>query len=248
MPALWDHEFYIYNADLMLLRGNGHGNVLVRLVEEKTYIVDNNSNPKALADQFPQFHFIIGASLSEEAENLDGVLFSKIPPGGFPNLFVLDVTNNPPPLSIHVHRVSPALRAVFNEIPPLSQDSPENRKSREDKAASFEKQLKPLRNRSLASINSEVDALLPCCRGNWQKSSSAAELLMACYLLSSKPADRERLIRKGYFNLRGDSTILFESLLFGFSIVSEDKDVQWMAKRAGLEATTRNKLTIITGA
>jgi hypothetical protein len=49
-------------------------------------------------------------------------------------------------------------------------------------------------------------------------------------------------MRPGYINQRGDPMLIAEALLFGFSIVSADADVRWMAKRAGVEVRTSAKL------
>lgn len=239
-PTLRDHEFYIYDLNLNLLRGNGDGNLIDRLRATKTFLVDTNSGPKRLATEFPQFNFVIGATHCEEIENLEGVLFKKVPPDGFPNLYVTEITAVPS-LQIGFHRVSPAYRAVLKPIPTLSNNSPEHRRDLERAAASFRGQLEKHLKRPLMAINLLLDAALPQCRNNYHLTGHVAALVMACYILS-EPREAARLLKATYLNQRGDPMIIAEAFLYGFSIVSEDGDVAWMAKRAGVEVTTHAKL------
>lgn len=239
-PTLQDHEFYIYDLNLNLRGGNGHGNLIDRLRASKTYLVDTNSGPKRLAAEFPQFNFVIGATHCEEIENLEGVLFKRIPPDGFPNLFTTEISPVPSP-HIGFHRVSPAYRAVLKTIPTLSDNSSEHRRDLDRTAASFRAQLNAHLKRPLATINHLIDAGLPHCRGNFTLSGTLAVLTMACYVLTEK-REAARLLKEDYTNQRGDPMIIAEALLYGFSIVSEDGDVAWMGKRAGVEVTTRAKL------
>ena len=239
-PPFEDHEFYIYDLSLNLLGGNGHGNLLERLRESKSYLVDTNSGAKRLATDFPQLNFVIGATHCEETENLEGVLFSKIPSGGFPNLFVTEIAAKPRP-HIGFHRVSSAYRAVLNTIPSLSQNSPEHRKDLERTAASFRAQLNAHLTRPLDAINHLLDTALPLCRNSFQLSGNVATLTMACYILTEK-RETARLLKSSYINQRGDPMLIAEALLYGFSIVSEDGDVAWMGRRAGIKVTTHAQL------
>lgn len=241
IPSLTKHEFYIYDLELNLRGGNGAGDLLARLRATKTYLVDTNSSPKRLAGLFPQLNFVIGATHCEEAENLDGVLFSNIPPEGFPNLFVTEISPTPKP-HIGFHRVSPHYRAVLNQIPPLSKNSAQHQKDRESAAAAFRRRVDQHLSRSPATIQSLLNAILPSCLNNYTLSARAAELLLAAYVQQSRAADAARLLRPNYLNLRGDPMLIAEALLYGFSIVSEDSDVQWMAKRAGVELATPSEL------
>lgn len=91
-------------------------------------------------------------------------------------------------------------------------------------------------------INLLLDAALPQCQNNYHLTGHVAALVMACYILS-EPREASRLLKANYLNQRGDPMIIAEALLYGFPIVSEDGDVAWMRKRAGVEVTTRAKLT-----
>lgn len=95
--------------------------------------------------------------------------------------------------------------------------------------------------RPLRAINQLLDVTLPQCRNNYHMTGHVAVVVMACYILS-EPREAARLLRANYLNQRGDPMIIAEALLYGFSIVSEDGDVDWMAKRAGVEVTTHAKL------
>ena len=203
--------------------------------------MDTNSGAKRLAADFPQINFVIGATHCEETENLEGVLFKRIPPEGFPNLFVTEITAVPSP-HIGFHRVSPAYRAVLKPIPTLTDNSPEHRQDLQRMAGSFRRELDKHLKHPLGAVNLLLDAALPQCRNNYHLTGHVAALVMACYILS-KPREASRLLKANYLNQRGDPMIIAEALLYGFSIVSEDGDVAWMGRRAGVEVTTRAKLT-----
>jgi hypothetical protein len=111
IAAILRHDFFVYDGALSFCWSPSGENVLERLRCSRTYLVDNNVSWKPLAQSHPNVNFVLGCTMAEEANDLHGVLFSRMPSGGYANAFVVTLT------------VTDQVRVVFNRLDERYQDA-----------------------------------------------------------------------------------------------------------------------------
>jgi hypothetical protein len=233
--ALLNHDFYTYHLNLRFKWSPAGVDILPRLRGTKTYIVDNNISWKQLAAVHPDVNFVLGCTVSEEAENLDGVLFSKLPPNGYLNVYSLDLFPNID--TIVFNRVDANYRnAVFERsIPTLSNTTPEYRADQVLASVALRSEICQSLCRNPEDLKRELESSLPNCLGSYEQAYHAAVMCTALYFHSISLTLRKNKLDPNYIQLPGDTRLIAEALLFGFSILSNDqRDVHAMGKISGI--------------
>jgi len=240
MPALHDHEFYVYNLELEYLAGFCGVNILDRLQASETFLVDTNASWKPLAQCRADLNFVLGCTIKEEADNIQGVLFSDMPDQGFSNAFSV-TTNQGNGQGVVFNRIEPNFRACFSrEIPRLPNTSAEHRAAQILAATSFRQHLSPYLDFNSEQLHGRLNQLSCRCLANYFNSGETAVIATAIYLQSCSQALRARKLDPGYLNFPGDSRLIAEALYFGFSIFSEDvRDVHELATILGIAVRKR---------
>jgi hypothetical protein len=233
MRALQTHEFYVYDLNLGFKWSTTGENLILRLRSTPTYLVDNNISWKKRALAHPEVNFIVGCTLCEEAENLEAVLFSKLPAHGYPNVFAVD--RIPQARELHVfHRIDENYKkARFDgAIPLLSRTSAEHRADRVLAAALIRIQIESYLGVAPEELRRILAVHVAQCPGNLEHAGMAAVIATALYF-QQLSADRLRT-KIGKLHLPGDSRLIAEALLYGCGVLSDDKDVRTMARIAGV--------------
>ena len=244
MPTVKDHDFAIYDLHLSFCGGSKGNDLLHEISSSTAYVVDNNVAWKRLASTSPDTVFVLGATIEHEADNLQGVLFGRRSgTAEFPNVFALGLEPSEKGIRLVIHRVDESFIVCFKgPLPRLEEMS-------EAEVATFNCPAKRdhLRRvvyaqmqRSLSALDSEIAAVLPLCRFDYQKSCLAAELIYARFLLSLGKAESQKERKKfleNHPNLFGDTRLIQEALVLGVGIVTCDvRDVVNMAAIARVTA------------
>lgn len=244
MRALDAHEFSVYDLKLQILFSGKECDILKSLPRESTYLVDNNVSWKKLAAAYPNLNFVLGCTVSEEAENLQGVLFSNFPHGGYSNVFTLDLVPKRRE-TVVFHRLDTFYQkaCLSGPIPALSQDSAEHFADRVLAANSLRQHLDQFLDRDPMVLQRAITDDLSNCSGNFSIAGNVAGMVTARFLQSLSPQLRAQKLDPAYLNLPGDTRLIAEALFFGFAILSHDeRDVHAMAKMAKVSVTTSDRL------
>lgn len=242
-PSLSEHEYYVYRPNLTFLAGFRGIDILERLRATETFIVDNNLPWKRVAAIHTMKNFVLGCTISEEAENLQGMLFTDMPSNGYSNVYSVKAIYGPKP-GVLFDRIEPSYAACFAKaIPPLSSTSPEHQQARQLAAASFRTHLAPFLAQGEEQLQGRLSEILKKCLNDYFVSAEAAVVITARHLKGCNERIRARKLDPCYLNLPGDSRLIAEALYYGFSILSNDVgDVHAMAAMAGISVRGDSEL------
>jgi hypothetical protein len=235
--AVLNHYIFVYDLNLRMLWSSNGTDVLSHLRASLTYLLDNNVSWKQLAPRRRDMNFVLGCTLAEEAENLEGVFYSRMPIGGHPNVFAIDMSPKARPLVVF-HRLDEDMKVRLPiAIPALSQTSPDHQADRHLAADSLRTQVQQFLKVDNAVLKTKLSVSLPVCRGDYLTSGLVAAMAMALYLQSLPKNAAKSKLDPNYTNFPGDTRLIAESLYYGFSILSTDiRDVHAMARLVSVAA------------
>lgn len=245
MPTIAsDLDVAVYDFRLNFLAGTHGRDHLSVFPDGRTYLVGDNSPLKPLARARVSDVFVIGATLAGEANDLHGVIFSDIPPGGWPNVFSLET--NWAKERVEIRRLTSGYRQFLRHaIPTLGGGNTAFTEERSRTAELFRSRIALHDSAQSTALQEQLAGLLPSCRRSWPRSIEAAEL---AYVLHRRRLPTLKAARKfAATNVAGDSRLIAEALFTGFAIVSADEtDVHAMAALTGLKVVSHYQLLPVT--
>lgn len=240
LQALLQHDFSVYDGELNF-KGSPSGRDILRdLRRSRTYLVDNNISWKALAQDHQDVNFVIGATVSEEANDLQGVLFSRMPTGGYANAFSVDLNVIGTP-RVAFNRLDERYQAaVFaRPIPTLENTPPEHRSQQQHAAASLRFQLVERLPRANEDLRQELRTHAARSQSSFFDAAATAMLGTVLMLKTLSTSRLRRKLDPTDVQLPGDTRLISEALFYGFPILSNDvRDVHTLGQIVGISVTT----------
>lgn len=230
-----NHVFSVYGYDLKFRGSPSNINLLATLDPSVTYLVDNNVSIRRLVVAHPAKNFVIGTTVHEEAENLNGVLFNDVVTSDVKNAFWIEVRGEPTECIV-IHRIDGGMRECFpGGFPKLSEREPSHIGKRYELLAGFRNRLFEYLHVNDAELIHKFGRLRASCIGDRSIAMQAAMIITAIHVKSLPESKQRKKLDPDYLNFPGDTRIICEALMFGFKIVSTDEsDVHTMGRLAGL--------------
>lgn len=248
ITALRKHDFAVYDLGLRL-RGGTRRDILRELRDGNSYLVDNNVAWKRLAAAYPTVNFVIGCTVSEEAENLEGTLFKRTPAEGYPNVFIAEIHATMGRVTFN--RLDQHYQhAVFRQAIPTLQDAPQEHRAFQNEAAASHRRLVMANlSRTVDDLKAELAVRVLRSRSSFEDSAFAAAIATSLYLHSMPTARRATYLDPAYLNFPGDTRIVAEALYYGFGVISKDeKDVHTLSRLVEVPALTEAEfVALMTG-
>lgn len=229
MASIQDHDFAIYDLHLRYC-GGSKGNDLLQVIADSTaYLVDNNVPWKRLASSCPDKVFALGRTISDESDNPHGILFGKDSVPELRNVFIFGLEPTQAGVHFVIHRLDDSYIACFKSSLPRLAEMTEsdialfNSPAKRDE---LRQEILVHMQKGPAILDHEIEELLPLCRGSFEKSCLAAEIVYARFLLSLSRSESQKELKKfqdNHPNLFGDTRLIQEALMLGLRIATCDK-------------------------
>ncbi len=226
------HSCTLYDFD-MNPRHSGGEDLFEVICSGERFVVDSNCEWKDRALNEPKVAFILGRTLGNERDNLQGELFNDKVRDGRRNVFIF--TGDELGIGkLVVHRLDIGFRALLKEeIPWLSgpDATDPSRWNCPQKRLELIQQIDRLMKLSIEELRRDVTAGAPACFGRYALSCSIAEKCYALILLEGGRgvAKEKQKLRDNHENSFGDTTLIRDALLFRAAILTEDELAKRMA-------------------
>ena len=210
-------------------------------------VIDSCAEWKQRSLREPERAFILGRTIDNEADNLEGVFFNKEIKGGRRNVFLLNATPFNGLAVISIDRLDTHFKAIFRgTLPRLGEMSPTERTKWNDPAK--RRHLRDSVAQTVATLSSEIlrariKATVPQAFKNFVVSCNIAEWAYSLLIQETSHRDKTELTKfnNNHERLFGDTQLIQEALLLKASILSDNIHVQRMASYCGIKCEKAEK-------
>lgn len=191
-------------------------------------IVDNCAEWKNLSLEKPNRAFILGRTVSSEADNLEGVFFNREIIGGRLNVFLLALHRVNHVTVIAIHRLDRGFKSCFaGPLPTLGKMLPDERAQWNDpgkRRMLRDKVLEMVRIFPTELLLAKIKECAPLAFKNYRLSCCVAEWAYALMLQEAASKDKEECqkVTSNHENLFGDTNLVQEAMFFKAGILSKN--------------------------